>query len=415
MAVADAFRRMLAGPAASTGAASDPAGADAPPVASARAAEDLDLEVRGGNVEPVAPAPQPVALEPYVPRGLTVAAGFSWRLLVIAAFVLGVMWLAGYFSAVTVPVVLAVLLAAMLDPVKQLLVRLRVPPMGASALTLLGMIVFIAGVLTFVGAQVAQEGPQLVDMFGAGIDSLMQWIRTLPFAVDQSSLDGWIKQGLDWLRTQATALASGVASAGIAFGNFAVGLLTCLITTFFLLGQGRTIFTSALGLLVPRRYRAQTDAASQRGWTSLVAYMRAAVIVALVDAAGVALAAMILGVPLVSALFALTFFLAFIPIVGAVTAGAVAVLLALVSHGWVSALIMLGAVILVMQLESNLLQPLVMGKAVNLHALAVILGITVGGVLGGILGALLAIPTLAFLVAFVSSLRNDEVEALPHL
>lgn len=367
-------------------------------------------------VTPAASVPKrPASLEPDIPRGLTVAAGYAWRLMLLAVFAAALLWAFAYFSAVTIPVVIAILLTAMLTPVKRGLVRAGMGPMGASALSVLLMIVFVVSVFTFVGNQVAQEGPQLVDMFGSGIQSFMAWLRELPYAVNQSALDSWVQQGLDWLRGQATFLASGLASAGVAFGNFAMGLLTCLIVLLFLLGQGRMIFTKTIGLLIPRHYRAQVDTASLRGWTSLVAYMRAAVIVALADALGVAAAAMILGVPLVAALFALTFFLAFIPILGAVTAGAVAVLLALVSHGWVSGLIMLAAVIVVMQLETNLLQPLVMGKAVNLHALSVILGITVGGVLGGVLGALLAIPTLAFAVAFVSSLREHEAEPLPNL
>ena len=131
-------------------------------------------------------------------------------------------------------------------------------------------------------------------------------------------------------------------------------------------------------------------------------------IVAAVDAAGVALAALLLQVPLVAALFALTFFLSFIPIVGATVAGAVAVVLALVTHGWVSALIMLGAVVLVMQVEGTFLQPLVMGSAVNLHPLAVLLGITAGAIISGILGALVAIPVLAFGVAFIRALMNRD-------
>ena len=173
------------------------------------------------------------------------------------------------------------------------------------------------------------------------------------------------------------------------------------------------IFTNTVNVVVPSHYRDKVDRAALRGWTSLVAYMRSAVIVAAVDAAGVALAAFLLGVPLVGALFALTFFLSFIPIVGAVLAGSVAVALALVTHGWVQALIMLGAVIVVMQTEGNVLQPLVMGKAVNVHPLAVLVGITAGAIVSGILGALLAIPVLAFMVAFVTSLRHPE-DAIPH-
>ena len=140
--------------------------------------------------------------------------------------------------------------------------------------------------------------------------------------------------------------------------------------------------------------------------------MRAQVIVAAVDAVGIAVSAFFLGLPLVSALFALTFFTSFIPVVGAVLAGTVAVALALVTKGWVAALIMLAATIVVMQAEGNLLAPLLLGKAVNLHPLAVLLGLIVGATLGGIVGALLAIPALAFLVAFTKALRSD-TEILP--
>ena len=429
MGLPDSLRRMFARPGAGGPAADAPDGAGAsegavdaaptvlPPGApQPRGVPSPEASAAAATVTPAASVPKrPASLEPDIPRGLTVAAGYAWRLMLLAVFAAALLWAFGYFSAVTIPVVIAILLTAMLTPIKRGLMRVGIGPMGASALSVLLMIVFVASIFTFVGSQVAQEGPQLVDMFSSGIQGLMAWLRELPYAVNQSALDTWVQQGLDWLRGQASFLASGLASAGIAFGNFAMGLLTCLIVLLFLLGQGRTIFAATIGVLVPRHYRAQVDAAGLRGWTSLVAYMRAAVIVALADALGVAAAAMILGVPLVAALFALTFFLAFIPILGAVTAGAVAVLLALVSHGPVSGLIMLVAVILVMQLETNLLQPLVMGKAVNLHALSVILGITVGGVLGGVLGALLAIPTLAFTVAFVSSLRQHEAEALPNL
>lgn len=354
------------------------------------------------------PGPPRADLEPDVPRGLTVAAGYAWRIAVLVVFAAGALWLLGYFSAVTVPVVLAILLTAALSPLAGILVRWNLPPLLAAGLCVLLLLALLIGVFTFVGAQVVNESPELVEMFGRGVQQLIAWLQTLPYMEEVSkNIDQWSDQVLRWLQAQAAGLAAGAASMGVAVGNFMMGLLTVLITTLFFLADGRKIFRGTVSVFVPGHYRGQADRAERAGWVSLVAYMRAAVIVAFADAAGVALAAMLLGVPLVAALFALTFFLAFIPIVGAVVAGAVAVLLALISHGWVSGLIMLGAVILVMQLETNILQPLVMGSAVNLHALAVILGITVGAVLGGVVGALLAIPTLAFGVAFVKSLRAE--------
>lgn len=344
-------------------------------------------------------------LEPEIPRGLTVAAGYAWRLGLLGLAVLGLFTVLAYFSQITVPVGLSLLLTAMLYPLVSFLCGRGWPPALVSILALLLLILVVGGLLTFVGTQVANEWPALLVQSKEGFQALVAWLGTLPFGIDQARLNDWIAQGTEWLQTQSSNIASAAASVGSAFGNFFAGLATALVATFFFAYQGRRIFTGSVEVLVPQHYRPAVDRAALRGWTSLVAYMRSAVIVAAADAVGVALAALLLNVPLVAALFALTFFLSFIPIVGATVAGAVAVMLALVTHGGVTALIMLGAVILVMQLESTFLQPLVMGKAVNLHPLAVLLGITAGAIVSGILGALVAIPILAFGVAFVRSLR----------
>lgn len=357
---------------------------------------------------PAEPAEPKASLEPDIPRGVTVAAGYAWRLIFIGVAVYAVYRVLSFFSQITVPVGMAILLAAMLFPVTTQLKKWKWPPALAAIVSLLGLVILVIGLLGFVGQQVAAEWPELLDQSRAGFQALVAWLGTLPFGIDDSSLNEWIAQGTAWLQSQASSLASAAASFGAAFGSFFAGLATALVAAFFFAYQGRRIFAGSVEVLVPKHYRAPVDRAALRGWTSLVAYMRSAVIVALVDAAGVALAALLLQVPLVAALFALTFFLSFIPIVGATVAGAVAVVLALVTHGWVSALIMLAAVIVVMQVESTFLQPLVMGSAVDLHPLAVLLGITAGGIISGILGALVAIPVLAFGVAFLRALRTPQ-------
>ena len=357
---------------------------------------------------PAEPAEPKASLEPDIPRGVTVAAGYAWRLIFIGVAVYAVYRVLSFFSQITVPVGMAILLAAMLFPVTTQLKKWKWPPALAAIVSLLGLVIIVLGLLGFVGQQVAAEWPELLDQSRAGFQALVAWLGTLPFGIDDASLYEWIAQGTAWLQGQASSLASAAASFGAAFGSFFAGLATALVAAFFFAYQGRRIFAGSVEVLVPKHYRAPVDRAALRGWTSLVAYMRSAVIVALVDAAGVALAALLLQVPLVAALFALTFFLSFIPIVGATVAGAVAVVLALVTHGWVSALIMLAAVIGVMQVESTFLQPLVMGSAVDLHPLAVLLGITAGGIISGILGALVAIPVLAFGVAFLRALRTPE-------
>ncbi|WP_342373007.1 AI-2E family transporter [Propioniciclava soli] len=362
---------------------------------------------------PAEPTPTPVPLEPHVPAGLTIATGYVVRLLVLGVGVVAAYLVLGYFSAITVPVAIAILLTAMFHPLTALLKRAGWPPALASITSLLAMLVIVVGLFVFVGQQVISEWPTLVTQATAGFQTFLTWVGSLPFGINEAQLLEWFNQGVAWLQTQASTVASTAVQVGGQFGSFVAGLATALVVMFFFSYQGRRIFEAIIGLLVPRVYRGPADRAALRGWTSLVAYMRSAVIVAAVDAAGVALVAFLLDVPLVAALFALTFFLSFIPIVGAVTAGAFAVALALVTHGWVSAVIMLGGVIVVMQLESTFLQPLVMGSAVNIHPLGVLLGIIAGGVVTGILGALLAIPVLAFTVAFVRALRNPEERDRP--
>ena len=178
-----------------------------------------------------------------------------------------------------------------------------------------------------------------------------------------------------------------------------------LISTFFFLASGPRLW-GAVSSIVPAHYRVDTHRAAGNGWVSLVAYMRAQVLVALVDATGMLAGALILQIPMAWALFAFTFFTAFIPVVGAVLSGTIAVLLALVTHGPVTAVIMLAITIAVVQLEGHFLQPVLLGRAAALHPLAVLIGLAVGGTLAGIVGVLLVIPVLAFTVAFIRGLRS---------
>ncbi|MFV0429537.1 MAG: AI-2E family transporter [Arachnia sp.] len=360
----------------------------------------------GGNEANQAPADR-IPLDPYVPAGLTIAAGFAWRILVVAAFAVGVFVVLSYFSEIAVPVAIAVLLTAMLYPLTQRMIqRWHWNKFAAAAASLVVLFLIVGVLLTLVGTQVASQWPSLVDQFAAGFSALVAWIGSLPLGIDTDQLNTWVDTGLTWLQSQASALAAAAASVGTAFGHFFAGLGIALFATFFFAAEGRGIFSGAVGVLMPRMYQRRADEASRHGWASLVSYMRSAVIVAGIDAIGVAGIATLLGVPLGMALFALTWIVCFIPIVGAIIAGTVAVSLALVSQGPLAAVLMLVGTILVMTIESHFLQPLVMGKAVDIHPLAILLGITAGGVISGILGALLAIPILAFGVAFFRALRQ---------
>ncbi|MCA0294499.1 MAG: AI-2E family transporter [Actinobacteria bacterium] len=350
-----------------------------------------------------------------VAPGLVTAADWAWRVLVIAAVVALLWWLLTYFSAVSVPLAVAVLLTALLTPLNRLLARAKLPPLLAAACCLLAMALIVGGVFTTVGVQIAREWPQLWEQTSQGITVLTDWLATGPLHIDAIQLNTYLDQFTEWLSNSREELATAVAHAGVGVGHFLAGLAIALIAAFFFLASGRQIW-GAITRLVPSHYQVATARASERGWLSLVAYMRAQVLVALVDALGILIGALALQLPVPFALFALTFITAFVPVVGAVLAGTVACALALVTHGPVSALIMLGVTILVMEAEGHFLQPILLGRAVSLHPLAVLIGLVIGSTIAGIVGALLVIPVLAFGVAFIRGLdpdRFDVVTALP--
>ena len=361
----------------------------------------------GAGAEPsviVVPTAEPEPENP-IPQGVRTAAGWAWRLLLFAALVWGFGWLMAEFSEVSVPLGIAFLLTALLSPLAHRLKQWNWPPLLAAAACLLLMALLIVGIGWGIGVNAARQAPELADQAVAGFNQFMQWVANGPLAIDQAQLDRWMQSLTAWASASQAVLAGYVAKIGASVGHFFAGVAIALIATFFFLAEGQHLWQSAQRML-PERYQQPTNKAVERGWASLVSYMRAQVIVSAVDAAGVAAIAFFLGLPMALALFALTFIVCFIPVVGAVIAGTVATSLALITHGWVAALIMVGGTIAVMWLESHLLQPLLLGKAAQVHPLAVLLGIAVGAQVGGIVGALIAIPVLAFGLAFIRSLRG---------
>lgn len=356
-----------------------------------------------------------VAPEPAVPAGLTIAASWTWRLLLIGLGIVVVGYLLQYFSGLTVPLAVAVLLAALLTPPKAWLVRHGMNKALASALTLVVGLSLVAGVVTGIVAQVVSQGPTLVTSAQSGLIQLVAWLSEGPLklAPEQvqgalndlfAQLPGKLQQWSGQIVGVAAGLGSGVAS-------FFAGIFTALFALFFFLYSGRVLWAACVRM-IPARARPAVDRGGTSGWKSLMDYVRTTVIVAAVDAVGILIGALALQVPMAGAIAALTFLGAFVPIVGAFVAGVIGVLIALVTKGWVAAAILLGVVVLVQQLEGNVLQPFLMGKAVSLHPLAILLGISIGVTLGGIAGAVVAVPVLAFVKAFGDSLAHREWLAL---
>ncbi|MFC9335574.1 AI-2E family transporter [Arthrobacter sp. NPDC057009] len=333
-------------------------------------------------------------LEQDIPYGVRIAAAWAWRLGLILLITGALVWLLAKVSFLIIPVMVAALLAGLLSPVVRWLRESQVPNGAAVAITVLAFIGLIAGSLALVGRQLALGFQELWSEALTGIQQIQDWLAQGPLHLSAAQIDQYIKEATAALQNNSSSILSGALSFGSTAGHFAAGMILALFILIFFLLEGSRIWAFLVRLL-PRQARAATDGAGRRGWASMVSYARIQMFVAFVDAVGIGAGAAIIGVPLALPLAVLVFIGSFIPIVGALVTGAIAVLLALVANGPVNALIMLGIVLLVQQLESHILQPLVMGKAVALHPVAVILSVAAGSYLAGIPGALFSVPILA--------------------
>ncbi len=324
------------------------------------------------------------------------AAAWSWRLLVIFAAVFAVLWVIKRLELIVVPVALATMVAALLLPAVDFLDRVGVPRGLAVALMLLSGIAVVGGILTFVVSQFVEGVPALAEQVGHSIEGLGNWLSSGPLHVGGDQIKQARETALEALRDNQEKVTSGALSTASTLTEIITGALLVLFTLIFLLHGGRNIF-GFVTKVFPENVQPRVRDAGRAGFRSLIGYVRATFLVALVDAVGIGTGLAIMGIPLALPLASLVFLGAFIPLVGAVVAGFLAVIVALIAKGLIYALITLGLIIAVQQLEGHVLQPLVMGRAVSIHPLAVVLAIAAGGITAGIVGALLAVPAVAFL------------------
>jgi predicted PurR-regulated permease PerM len=316
--------------------------------------------------------------------------------MVILAAVLALLWLMERLKVIVVPVALAVILTALLLPAVDWLDRRGAPRGGAVALILLSSFAIFGGIMTFVVSQFVSGLPSLTEQVTRSIDNATQWLIEGPAHLSRAQIDNAGDAAVKALRDNQERLTSGALSTAATLTEIVTGALLMLFTLIFLLYGGRIIY-SYLTTIVPVRARDRVRDAGRAGFGSLIGYVRATFLVALVDAIGIGTGLAIMGIPLALPLASLVFLGAFIPLVGAVLTGFLAVVVALLAKGFVYALITFGLIIAVQQLEAHVLQPLVMGRAVSIHPLAIVLAISAGAVLAGIVGALLSVPVLAFL------------------
>ncbi|KQS02641.1 MAG: AI-2E family transporter [Microbacterium ginsengisoli] len=352
----------------------------APPTARAITAPDLP---------PLSPRSRLAALWT---DGFGTLATRAMQIIVVVALLAGAIWGIRSLTVVVIPLLLALILASAFAPVMGAMRRRGVPDVAATLITLFTILVLLSLVGWLIVWAVRDQFDELSTQAQSGFEHFLEWIATLPIAIDAAQIDDWLTAARGFVTS--AQFGSGALAGVSAVATFLTSLVLLVVVLFFFLKDGARMWSFLLrpfeGAHYARARRIGTKTVSVLG-----SYVRGTAAVAAVDAVGILIGLLILQVPLAIPLAVLVFLLAFIPIVGATLAGILAALVALVANGWVNALLVVGVVVLVNQLEGSFLQPVLMGRSMRLHAFVVLIALTVGTVLGGVIGAVLAVPITA--------------------
>ena len=329
--------------------------------------------------------------EQALPGWYRTAGAASWRFVAIVAAAGLVVYALVVLRVVVLPVIVALLVSTLLLPGVKWLKGRGVPPALAAASAMLGAFLVIAAIATAVAPSISDQFDELRPQAEQGLRDASDVLADPPFNVSKEELDQTVDKAVERLRENSGPLTRGLRSGAILLGELVTGLIIAILLTFFLLKDGERMWGYVL-TLIGSRGRDDAHEIGTRVYAALAGYVRGIALVGLVDAVLIGLALLIIGVPLVIPIMVITFFAAFVPLIGAFIAGLVAVLIALVSGGLVDALLVLGAIILVQQVEGHVLYPLLMSRTVNLHPAVIVVALAIGGVLAGIVGVFLAVP-----------------------
>jgi predicted PurR-regulated permease PerM len=329
-----------------------------------------------------------------VPRLLQVMAGWSWRILLLGLLIYVLARLASALRIVVLPCVAALLLTALLQPLKNRMQRIGIPTLLAAWLALLTAIALIAGLGTLIGVRTSQEYPTLLaDVTHTG-HQLQNWLAGPPFHIKKAHLEQWLNSAENEVSSHKSLVAGTVLTGGKYVTEILAGTVLTLFVGFFLIKDGERIWGWLTSFLNADRGD-RADRAGRAAWKVLVQYMRGSVLIAAIHSIVIGVTLWALGVPLVIPLAAVVFLAAFVPLIGILFAGVLSIAVTLGTKGWIAAVILLIVFVVEDQLDGHLLQPQVVGRIIRLHPLAVILVLAVGGVLAGIPGAVVAVPSAA--------------------
>lgn len=336
-------------------------------------------------------------------RGDVIGSGVLWLAkwaLCVVAIAAGA-WVLGNLAAklwvILLPVLLAIVVSTVLWPPTRGMIRLGLRPAAAASLSVLGFLGVLAGVIALIVPSVVDQVPDLADKSTAGINQVRDWLQGPPLRIRDEQLDSAVDAIVSRLQSSAEQIASGVFTGVTTATSALITIFLVLVLTFFFVKDGPR-FLPWLHRMVGSRGGRHVEEVLKRVWIVLGGFIRTQALVSLIDAVLIGLGLVILGVPLALVLAVLTFLGGFVPMVGAFVAGALAVLVALVGKSFTTALIVLGIIIAVQQLEGNILQPVLQSRSMKMHAVVVLLAVTGGGALYGIVGAFLAVPVVAVVV-----------------
>lgn len=352
----------------------------------------------------------PPERHPRIPRWLDDAAALSWRLLLVTAGVIVVVYALAQVRLIVLPVILALFATALLNRPARFLRGRGAPPGIAAFVVLLASLAAVVALVVAIAPSVTGEFGEVDDRVREGITEVTDSLSGGPLELDRKDIDRAVDRTQDQLRADSGAITRGVLSGAVFVGEVVAGALLALVLTFFFLKDGSYIWRWLTGFF-SGSVRHDLREIGDRGWTTLSAYLGGIAVVALVDTALISIVLIVVGVPLVVPLACLTYLGAFIPVVGATVAGLVSALVALVSLGPLEAGIVVVATIVIQQVDGDVVSPLVVGRAVKLHPVTILLSVTAGAVLAGVVGAFIAVPVAAVTSSAAAYLREKPAAA----
>ena len=360
------------------------------------------------------------AVEQAIPVPVEIAGQWAWRILAVVGVLVVFGFLIIQLREIVIPFMVALLLSALLVPLVNFLVRHKWPRGLAVATAIVGMLAVISGLVYLVVRQVRAGYPDLEERSLAAYDDFRDYLAVSPLGISPKEFDTFVSDTIANFQQDGGALWTGALSVGTTAGHLLVGALLAIFATIFILLDGKHIWAWVTRLF-PLRARKAVGDSGRAGWLTLTTFVKVQIFVAAVDALGIGIGAFILGLvfgegngfPLVIPIAIAVFLGSFIPVVGAVVTGTLAVFVALIFLGPVPALIMVGIVLLVQQVEGHILQPLVMGSAVKVHPIAVVFAVAAGSGIAGIPGALFAVPVVAVINVMVNYIASGAWRTKP--